>query len=128
MRPARSNVISLIAGLAVLLAGASLARAADEPAAQTGDEQAKPEKPKKVKKHPNKTQLEKAERGNPHSVIYKSRKKSAPNPTDAEIQAGESGDPSSVDQANRKRSEKNPTDAEINAGEKGNPHSTESGR
>jgi hypothetical protein len=126
-----SNVIlSLTAAVAVSIAGSSDARAeptsSSEPATQTADSQVtQPKKTKKVKKHPNRTQLEKAERGNPHSVIYKSRKKSAPNPTNEQLQAGASGSPASVDYANRKASSHNPTNAEISAGEKGNPDNAE---
>jgi len=43
----------------------------------------------------------KLERGNPHSVYYKSRKKHAPNPTNAQIDAAETGVPASVDHPNR---------------------------
>jgi hypothetical protein len=122
-------MLSLIVGAAVSVGGSSLARAestsSNEPGSQTADAQAtqpkETKKTKKAKKHPNKTELDKLERGNPHSVIYKSRKKSAPNPSDAQIQAGESGGPHSVDNANRKASDHNTTNAEINAGEKGNP-------
>lgn len=94
-------MLSLIAALAVSVAESSLARAettpSTEPGSQTADSQAtKPKKTKKVKKHPNKTELDKLERGNPHSVIYKSRKKSAPNPTNEQIQAGEKGNPDAV--------------------------------
>ena len=43
----------------------------------------------------------KLERGSPHSVYYKSRKKHAPNPTNAQIDAAETGVPASVDHPNR---------------------------
>ena len=94
-------MLSLIAALAVSVAESSLARgettSTNEPGSQTADSQAtKPKKTKKVKKHPNKTELDKLERGNPHSVIYKSRKKSAPNPTNEQINAAEKGNPDAV--------------------------------
>src|SRR6266851_1919402 len=121
-------IFPLIAGFAICVAGSATARAestsSDEAASQATDSQTTPPKKKKSekeKKHPNKTELDKAERGNPNSVIYKSRKKSAPNPTNAQIQAGETENPASVDYANRKASPHNPTNAEINAAEKGNP-------
>src|SRR5438132_13468928 len=112
-RPRRSSTVTsklilpLIAGFSLCVAGAVAARAestsSDQAAAQTTDSQTTPpQKKKKEKKHPNKTELDKLERGNPHSVYYKSRKKSAPNPTSAQIQAGETGNPASVDYANRK--------------------------
>ena len=100
-RPRRSSVVSsklilpLIAGFALCVAGSVAARAestsSNEGAAQTTDSQTKSSKKKKVKKHPNKTELDKLERGNPHSVYYKSRKKSAPNPTNEQIEDGSPG-------------------------------------
>jgi hypothetical protein len=119
------RILSLITALAV----SSVARAESTPssdtAAQPADAQATPTKPKKVKKHPNKTQLDKAERGNPHSVIYKSRKKKTPNPTNEQLQASESENPASVDFANRKAATHSPTNAEIRDGEKGNPETVQ---
>src|SRR3954468_12694359 len=98
----RSNaILSLIAALAVCVAGSSLARAESAPSNETGSQAAgseaaqptQPKKSKKVKKHTNKTQHDKLERGNPHSVIYKGRKKSAPSPTNDQINEGEKGNP-----------------------------------
>jgi len=94
-------MLPLIAGFTLCVAGSVPARAESTPSAEAAppatDSQTKPEKKKKkVKKHPNKTELDKLERGNPHSVIYKSRKKSAPNPTNEQIQAGEKGNPDAV--------------------------------
>ena len=94
-------VLPLVAGFALCVVGSVPARAQSTPtdpgAAQTTDSQTKPEttpkKKKKQKKHANKTELDKAERGNPHSTIYKSRKKSDPNPTNEQIEAGEKGNP-----------------------------------
>src|SRR5882672_12929507 len=100
-RPRRSSIVSsklalpLLAGFALCVAGSATARAestsSDEAASKATDSQTSPKKKKKKsateKKHPNKTELDKAERGNPHSVIYKSRKKSDPNPTNAQIEA-----------------------------------------
>src|SRR6266478_7190808 len=70
----------------------------------------------------------KLERGNPHSVYYKSRKKHAPNPTNAQIDATETGNPASVVYDDRKISPHNPTNAEINAAETGNPASVDYGK
>jgi hypothetical protein len=119
-------ILSIVAAFAVSAAGSSLARADDDTASKPADAQAgsqteKPKKAKKTKKHPNKTELDKLERGNPHSTIYKSRKKSAPNPTAEQIQAGESGNPHSVGSGDRKTGTQNPTNEQIQAGEKGNP-------
>ena len=122
-----SNTILPLVAVFTLSVGASVAlaqsdtSAADQAAPAKTDAQTTAPKKKKQKKHTNKTELDKAERGNPHSVIYKSRKSSAPNPTKEQIQAGESGNPASVDYANRPTSTHNPTNAEINAAEKGNP-------
>src|SRR6266404_2903208 len=122
-------ILPLIASFALCVAGSATARAestsSDEAASQATDSQTTPPKKKKKsakeKKHPNKTELDKAERGNPHSTIYKSRKKSTPNPTNAQIEAGETGNPHSTDFQNRDVNQHNPTNAEINAAEKGSP-------
>src|SRR6266849_9046865 len=111
-RPRRSSIVSsklvlpLLAGFALCVAGSATARAestsSDEAASKATDSQTGQPKKKKMKKaesekkHPNKTALDKAERGNPHSTIYKSRKNKSPNPTNAQIQAGETGNPQSV--------------------------------
>src|SRR5882724_4270148 len=148
-RPRRSSTVSsklilpLAAGFALCVAGSATARAestSPDPAAsqtkdpQTTDSQTTPTKKKKMKKaesekkHPNKTALDKAERGNPHSTIYKSRKNKSPNPTNEQLQAGESGNTDSVDYGKRESSKRSPTNAEINAGETGNPASVDYGK
>jgi len=104
-------MLSLTAAIAVSIAGSSLARAENPPASDPGAQTASPEtkqsdptiskKTGKKKKHANKTELDKLERGNPHSVIYKSRKKTAPNPTNEQVEAGEKGNPDAVPSAGK---------------------------
>jgi hypothetical protein len=111
-RPAVSSnlILSLMGVLALSLAG-SAARAestsSEEGAGpqtqdpQTNDSQTKASKKKKgsKKKGPKaKDSLDALERGNPHSVRYKSRKKSTHNPTNAEIEAGETANPDAIKQ------------------------------
>jgi len=133
-------ILSLIAALALSVAGSTVARAQSTPSdeagsqsagSQTNDSQTKDstkKTKKKPKKHPGMTKLDKLERGNPNSVYYKSRKKHAPNPTNAQIDATETGNPASVDYDDRKISPHNPTNAEINAAETGNPASVDYGK
>src|SRR5438309_6286312 len=106
-------ILSLIAALALSVAGSTVARAQSTPSDEAGsqtagsptnDSQTKDttkKTKKKAKKHPGMTKLDKLERGNPDSVYYKSRKKHAPNPTNAQIDAAETGVPASVDHPNR---------------------------
>src|SRR3989440_1660812 len=135
-------ILSLIATVALSVAGSTVSRAQSTPLdeagsqsagsqtndSQTRDSTKKTKKKNKPKKHPGMTKLDKLERGNPASVYYKSRKKHAPNPTNAQIDAAESGSPASVDYANRPISPHNPTNAEINAAETGNPASVDYGK
>src|SRR5437588_12729241 len=93
-------IFPLIASFALCVAGSAIAGAestsSDEAASQTTDSQTPPPKKKKsAKKHPNKTELDKLERGKPASVYYKSRTKGAPNPANGEISAAETGAPAS---------------------------------
>jgi hypothetical protein len=126
-------VSSLAVALVLSVAGSSVVQAqnnaSEEGGAQPADSPSTQSKPKKksgkLKKHPNKTALDKLERGNPNSVIYKSRKKHAPNPTNAQLQAGETGNPDSVDYGDRSISPDNPTNEEINAAEVGIPDSVD---
>jgi hypothetical protein len=110
-RPAVSSnlILSLMGVLALSLAG-SAARAestsSEEGAGpqtqdpQTNDSQKKASKKKGSKKKGPKAKdsLDALERGNPHSVRYKSRKKSTHNPTNAEIEAGETANPDAIKQ------------------------------
>ncbi len=118
-------ILSLMGALALSVAGSPLARAEstssdDGAASQTNDSQTKASK-----KGSKKDSLDALERGNPHSVKYKSRKKSTHNPTNAEIDAAETGNPHSVDFKNREISNHKPTNEEIEAAEKGNPDAIE---
>ena len=123
-------ILSLMGALALSVAGSSLARAESTPSddgagSQTNDSQTKASKKGSKKKGSKKDSLDALERGNPHSVRYKSRKKSTHNPTNAEIDAAETGNPHSVDFKNREISNHKPTNEEIEAGEKGNPDAIE---
>src|SRR6266446_6207068 len=104
-------ILSLVAALALSVAGSTASRAQATPSddagsqsagsqtndSQTKDSAKKAKKKNKPKNHPGMTKLDKLERGNPASVYYKSRKKHAPNPTNAQIEAAETGSPASVD-------------------------------
>ena len=96
-------ILPLIAGFALCVAGSVTARAestsSDEAASQATDSQTttpKKKKSAKEKKHPNKTELDKAERGNPHSTDFQNRDVSQHKTTNAEINAAEKGNPDAV--------------------------------
>ena len=96
-------IFPLIAAFALCVAGSATARAestsSDEAASQATDSQTTPKKKKsaKEKKHPNKTELDKAERGNPHSTDFQNRDVSQHKTTNAEINAAEKGNPDAVE-------------------------------
>ena len=110
-------ILSLIAALALTVAGSTASRAQSTPSdeagsqsagsqtndSQTKDSTKKTKKKNKPKKHPGMTKLDKLERGNPASVYYKSRKKHAPNPTNSQIDAAETNNPHHVTNKDRDR-------------------------
>src|SRR2546423_13445669 len=88
---------SLIAALALSVAGSTASRAQSTPSDEAGSQSAGPQtnasptkdstkktkKKNKPKKHTGKTKLDKLERGKPASGEYKSAEKPAPNPADS---------------------------------------------